>query len=83
MHAQLIVADVKSQLFFSLGASGTAVINHDDRYFTAFKRQLSSLGLDTSSPTANTPPLRCACSTMRCMPKVRGCRPVFLYTGGF
>lgn len=45
MHAQLIVADVKSQLFFSLGASGTAVINHDDRYFHRIQEAAVEFGV--------------------------------------
>lgn len=45
MHAQLIVADVKSQLFFALGAGGTAVINHDDRYFHRIQEAAVEFGV--------------------------------------
>lgn len=33
MHSRVIVADVKSQLFYGMGEGSTAVINRDDKFF--------------------------------------------------
>lgn len=44
MHSQLIVADIKSQLFFGLEPNGLAVINRDDRFFNRIEEAAREFG---------------------------------------
>jgi UDP-N-acetylmuramoyl-tripeptide--D-alanyl-D-alanine ligase len=44
MHSQLIVADLKSQLFYALEPDGIAIINRDDKYFNRIEEAAKDFG---------------------------------------
>lgn len=44
MHSQIMVADLKSQLFFAIEKKGLAIINRDDRFFNRIAEAASEFG---------------------------------------
>lgn len=45
MHSQLIVADIKSQLFFAIEPEGTVVLNRDDKFFKRVEEAAREFGV--------------------------------------